>query len=195
MLLLKYLCMSLFSAALVLLIVLTVLEVTYFHGRKRTALYFLFSVYLCAVYEIVGLLNVMYIQYIRFDPNINLIPLLGIVDDFRNSLMNVLLFVPLGVLLPLIWRKYRSFWKTAMFGLILSMTVELAQMFFGRATDINDLITNTCGAMLGFLCSRPVFKKIQAGERDDSILLAVLCAAVMFFVQPFVYSFLFEQVG
>ena len=191
MLQLKEMLMKLFSAALVLIIILAVLEVTYFHGRKRTALYFVFSLYLCAVYDIVGLLNIMYFQYIRFDPNIYLIPFLGIVDDFRNSLMNVLLFVPLGVLLPLIWDNYRCFWKTTVFGLMLSTTVELAQMFFGRTTDINDLIMNTCGTMLGYICFRTLFRKIQAGERNDSVLLTVLCAEVMFFAQPFVRRVIF----
>ena len=186
----KYFVLSIFSAAITLFVALTVLKLTCLRGRKKTALYFLFSLYLCAVYEIVGLLNISYIQYFRFEPNVNYVPFLGIVEDARNSLLNVLLFVPLGVVLPLIWDQYRVFWKTALFGLFLSMAVELAQMFFGRTTDINDLIMNTCGAMLGYACACPVFHKVRAGKRNDSVLLVMLSAAVMFFIQPFVLELL-----
>lgn len=40
------------------------------------------------------------------------------------------------------------------------MSVEIAQMFGTGATDINDLITNTVGACLGFLLFRLVYKAI-----------------------------------
>ena len=62
---------------------------------------------------------------------------------------NVLLYVPLGVLLPLVWREAR-WWTAAGAGLALSLATELFQPIIGRSFDVDDLLTNTLGALAGY---------------------------------------------
>jgi glycopeptide antibiotics resistance protein len=71
----------------------------------------------------------------------------------RNARGNVLLFFPLGVLLPLIWRRLR-FWRGVQIAVALSLGIELAQYASSawgsyRAADVNDFILNVLGASLG----------------------------------------------
>ena len=62
---------------------------------------------------------------------------------------NVLLYLPLGVLLPLVWREAR-WWTAAGAGFALSLATELFQPIIGRSFDVDDLLTNALGALAGY---------------------------------------------
>lgn len=71
----------------------------------------------------------------------------------RNARGNVLLFVPLGILILLVWRR-RRFWSGIQVAIATSVTIELGQYLSSawgsyRAVDINDVILNVLGASLG----------------------------------------------
>ena len=180
-------------AAMVLVPLFLILYVTTFKRNLiKSGMYCLFSLYLSAVFSLVGIPNVL---YVRPEINLNLIPLLGIIDDLSNSLLNVLLFIPLGLLLPMIWMRYRNVKSTVAFGIGLSMMIELLQMLTFRATDVNDLITNTSGAAVGFLLAAPVLRKFPAvaqGKKDAYMLLAV-SFGVMFFLHPFLSPLIWDK--
>lgn len=82
-------------------------------------------------------------------------------DAILNILGNVLLFMPVGFLLPLVKKPFEKFYGTVLFALAFSLIVETAQYFIGRGCDIDDLMMNTLGAILGFLIMQiPPIKKI-----------------------------------
>ena len=95
-----------------------------------------------------------------FSPRIVYIPFVDMIRGPIDTALNILLFVPLGFLLPILYRKYDGISKIALVGFLVSLSVEIAQMFGTGTTDINDLITNTVGACLGFLLFRLVYKAI-----------------------------------
>ena len=73
---------------------------------------------------------------------------------YREMLMNVLLFFPLGLslssALPDRLSVGRRFACTVLAALLLSLTVELCQMIFSLGlSETDDLLTNTFGAALG----------------------------------------------
>jgi glycopeptide antibiotics resistance protein len=86
---------------------------------------------------------------------INLTPFSG-TDIGDDMVPNVLLFMPFGVLLPLLTRT-RSLWKVTLTGALVSLTIETLQFISdvtvsaGHAADINDLISNTVGTLVGFV--------------------------------------------
>lgn len=171
-------------AAVFLVPIFLILNRSLFRDSQKTALYFLFSCYLSAVYALVGLPNV---TYIRLDLNLNWIPFLGMIGDLKNSILNVLLFVPLGFFLPVLWEKYRDGKKAVLFGMGLSLAIELLQIFTLRATDINDLITNTLGTALGFFVGKRVWNDMPAvhSKTEQALFLSLGAAtAVMFLAQP-----------
>ncbi len=109
----------------------------------------LFAVYLCGMAAVTGLPTLRY--GICFDATITLQPFHHFPADSQQYLLNVLLFLPLGVLLPLLWQRFHRLKETAGFGFLLSLLIELSQLFCFRITDLNDLMTNTLGAVLGWL--------------------------------------------
>ena len=167
-----------------------------YRDLRKCVTYCVFSFYLVAVYSLVGLPTVL---YSRFETKLNLVPFLGMVADWKNCILNVLLFVPLGILLPIVWEKYRAKRNTLLFGLGMSLTIELLQMFTFRATDINDIITNVLGTYIGFFLAKVLMEQVPAvkgvlGEKSAKELYMV-CAvvfAVMFFPQPFLSAGLWE---
>ena len=64
-------------------------------------------------------------------------------------LSNILIFIPLGLFSALLWRK-KHWWNVFLLGITTSALIETVQFFIGRSTDIDDVILNTTGTLLGF---------------------------------------------
>ena len=74
---------------------------------------------------------------------------------FRHALINlvgnVLMFVPLGLFLPSIWPRFRSFWSCSLCLLLVIIAVELIQYLTNLGScDVDDLILNVPGALIGW---------------------------------------------
>ncbi len=68
-----------------------------------------------------------------------------------NLLGNVLLFIPLGLLPPLLWSWAGTLWKTLLLAAGTVTIVELLQMLLlVGACDVDDLILNVTGAAIGY---------------------------------------------
>lgn len=66
---------------------------------------------------------------------------------------NIALFFPFGFLLPLLWPK-NGLIRTVLQGMLLSAVIEGLQLFLLRSTDIDDLLLNTMGTLLGYIAYR-----------------------------------------
>lgn len=74
-------------------------------------------------------------------------------DTVKQIGGNVLLGVPFGILLPTLFPRARGFLRVALLTALTMVLVEAAQgaMVEGRAFDVDDVILNTVGALLGYL--------------------------------------------
>ena len=118
-----------------------------FHSWKRTIIYMVFGFYFTAVLALVGFPN---IASLKIDFAVNVIPFLDMVSDFINACLNILLFVPFGFFLPILWDKFRNIKNIALMGFIATSLIEISQIFTFRTSDINDIITNTVGTIIGY---------------------------------------------
>ena len=176
--------------------VFSVLYKTRFHNIKKTILYFVFATYLAAVYLFVGMPT---LQFMRFELSLTLTPFLPMIADFKNTILNIILFIPLGIMLPFLWKKYDTLRETLFFGFLMSLDIELLQILTYRATDINDLIANTVGAVLGYFVFRTtscifpsVMKFARRKNEIDVVMLSVFI--VMFFIQPYLANLYYKLV-
>ncbi len=83
-------------------------------------------------------------------------------------ILNVLLFVPFGFLIPAIWNKYQSLPRTILSGFLLSLNIEWLQLFNNRVTDVDDLITNTIGTLIGYVIWKMITIKGHQNENEFS---------------------------
>ncbi|CAM5303502.1 VanZ family protein [Streptomyces pilosus] len=74
-------------------------------------------------------------------------------DAVRQIGGNILLGVPFGVLAPVVAPRTRGFLRILVLTAVVMLLVEVAQGFLvtGRAFDIDDVILNTSGALIGYL--------------------------------------------
>lgn len=171
-------------------------------SAKRKLLFLLFTAYMFGVFSATGIPT---IYHLRLEPSFNWIPLIDIINSplsyIKNTLLNILLFFPLGFFLPLLWKKTLIFKNTVLFGFGLSVFIETAQIFTFRLTDIDDLIFNTVGTALGYFTARLLFaKKSGTASKEKThdiaeiLILMSLPFAVMFFIPPFLADFIWSVI-
>ncbi|MCX4885754.1 VanZ family protein [Streptomyces sp. NBC_00847] len=81
---------------------------------------------------------------------------------------NILLGVPFGVLVPVLAPRARGLLRVLTLTAVVMLLVEFAQgaLITGRAFDIDDVILNTTGALIGYvLLGRRMGRAVHARER------------------------------
>ena len=75
--------------------------------------------------------------------NVSLIPFQS--EGIFTYCMNVIMLMPLGFLLPYIWKNFRNPLKVALTGFLFSVFIEFSQLPTNRLSDIDDLIYEYIG--------------------------------------------------
>ena len=125
---------------------------------------FLFAVYMACVFHVTGA-GTLYetFRYFQYD---------------MGQIANILMMMPFGFLLPLISPKSGKFRIIFLSGFLFSLSIELSQLFNYRATDIDDLILNTLGAILGYEICQAGLMLFRKNEPKDSYSV----------FEPFIYA-------
>jgi glycopeptide antibiotics resistance protein len=63
---------------------------------------------------------------------------------------NAALFIPLGLSAPLAFARMRKFYATASAAALVTVSVEFFQYFIGRSSDVDDVLANLSGALVGY---------------------------------------------
>lgn len=79
---------------------------------------------------------------------------MGFTPMMRQLFLNICMFVPLGILLPVVFRAMRRWYCTCPTVFFISFLIEFVQYFIGRSADVDDLIMNTLGGIIGYLIFR-----------------------------------------
>ena len=109
------------------------------------------------------------------------------INDVSNACLNVLLFVPFGFFLPVLWKEFRNAKKLFTAGFAMTSFIEIAQIFTGRATDIDDIITNITGTLIGYLIAygfTGVFTGRIVKNSKKERLLYNMCICSTYYVLP-----------
>ncbi|TCT13974.1 glycopeptide antibiotics resistance protein [Natranaerovirga pectinivora] len=69
------------------------------------------------------------------------------------SVGNIAMFIPFGILIPLIYKKARRFYIIVFLSFMFSLTIELTQVLFTvfRSGTVDDLFFNTLGGVIGYI--------------------------------------------
>lgn len=153
----------------------------------------LFVVYMNVMFCVVGIPSA---QFVRWNPEINWIPF----RDFSSAnivgmSLNILMFIPFGAFLPIYFGRFWKMGTTVLAGAFMSFTIEVLQLFTFRLTDIDDLIMNTLGTLLGYGIGAIIVHKQKERLVDHDVmkLIAIIgiCMLVVVFVnEPLVMAVL-----
>ena len=81
---------------------------------------------------------------------VNLIPFSDPEYSKVGYVLNVIMLMPFGFLAPTLFRDKRKLWKTALAGALFSILIEGSQLLNYRSTDVDDVILNTLGTVIGY---------------------------------------------
>lgn len=93
----------------------------------------------------------------------------------KNILGNILLLFPLGLLLPILWRKFANMKRTLLYSFLFTLGIEIIQLLsyyvgnMGRSFDIDDIILNTFGAWIGYMFYNRIVLKLINIQSLNSI--------------------------
>lgn len=115
-------------------------------------------------------LNSYQYTFLGVDGIINIIPFKETVNILRDGIhnnriikgiiLNVIYFIPLGFLLPLLFKKINRFLKIILISTITSSLIEIIQLFtIFSVSNIDDVIFNIIGSAIGLICFK-LFEKI-----------------------------------
>lgn len=112
----------------------------------------IFTLYIIGVFYFTGvgtLYDGLKYQLELRQDQINFIPFSHDID-ITDYLLNIVLFIPFGLLTPVIWTKMNKLTNILGAGFLFTILIEVSQLLNNRATDIDDVILNLFGAVIGF---------------------------------------------
>ncbi|MUK89495.1 VanZ family protein [Ornithinibacillus sp. L9] len=163
-------------------------------NRKREVILLFFILYMLLVVSVTLFPLHLWIDF-KFENisnSLNLVPILYVIHNLkmigtayggdslfmvgliiRNVGGNILLFMPLGLLTPMIWKRFRIINAIILLSLSVSISIESLQFIeilfgqYGRVVDIDDIIFNVLGAILGYA----IYKVVTRIAKKYSIKL------------------------
>ena len=132
---------ELVAAAVFIIPLWCIYEKIFFQSWKRTMVYLIFGFYLAVVLALVGFPNITMLQ---MELTVNLIPFIYMLSDLANACLNVLLFVPFGFFLPMLWKEFRSIKREC------TTKIGLHSLFQRRRRDLNPR-----AVLPTYWCSKP----------------------------------------
>lgn len=157
----------------------------------KILLFIIFLIYLYLVFQVTGIDSIYFWNTPTFH-TINLI----LFDTFGeiSYILNIFLFIPFGLLVPIIWPNYRYIEKTILLGSFCSLMIELFQLFCDRVTDIDDFLMNTLGCFLGYLTwklSRYLYKTKSIKEENNQTKENIVGNSPIIWIILLLFGYLF----
>lgn len=133
----------------------------YFILRKRVGFLRQFISLLLGFSIFLILYMTIFIGGIDFNSNyhlINVVPFKFMMETYdmgyramiSQVISNMVMFIPIGLLLPIVFKKCREFKFTALYVFLFTFSIELIQYFIGRSCDVDDIIMNFLGGVVGY---------------------------------------------
>ena len=169
-------------------------------NKQKIVLYEEFYILLSITYLIMLYELVTRVDYNTLGGGINIIPFAEILRYkisshlfLLNVIGNILLFVPFGFIISS-YVKPNKFYLPVLISFLVSITIEFVQLNIGRSFDVDDIILNVVGGILGFLVYiglDAIRKKLPSIFQKDgfynflSILLVIIICLYLFGIISF----------
>jgi len=127
---------------------------------------YIFLIYIAFVFILTGfgtIWDIIYYGDLGRVADIHLIPFDSFEIEHASSnvisyLLNIIMMMPFGFMLALIWPSFRSLKKITLVAFAFALTIEFSQLFNLRASTVDDLIMNTLGAIVGYFVFKGFYR-------------------------------------
>lgn len=173
---------SIISSVLLYIIILAFLWISNKRRKfliTRSIFELIFITYCICVLRITGIIGMKFnLSYFSFSMFSLGIPFVG--GSLKMIFLNFLLFVPYGFLLPIVFKNSKwSYKKIIAIGFATTIIIEILQVFAGRFSEIDDILTNGFGTLVGYILYISLGKiKNKYSRRRGIIQLLTTCLVV-----------------
>ena len=187
---------------IIILVIICSLRVTYLITKhKKFQLHkeliaLIFIVYVLCLFHVVtfqdnnyGVSNfVPFKEIFRYD--------LGSEKFFKNVMGNIMLFIPYGFLASY-YLNNKKFSVITILTIITTLTIETVQYYIGRVFDIDDIILNLIGSIVGFLIFigvDAIRNKIKLFRNDtvlDILIILILALVIIYSFNINIFGMIF----
>ena len=177
----------------IILVIVVSLRIAYLATKHKKFLLHKELIYLIAIIYILCLFYVVTFQDSNYGIS-NYIPFkeifrysIGSHKFIKNILGNIMLFIPYGFLSAYLL-KNKNITLTMFLSLIVSVTIEIVQYYIGRVFDIDDIILNVLGGLIGgllFIGLDAIRLKVRLLKNDTVIDILVILLLVIVIMYSF----------
>ena len=164
------LCVNTFAAFIGVIPFMIILQIMFRKHKLPKRHQFGLYLYVLVICSILMSSDTPSLYQLNFFPSFNFIPFKGFADSSSHYIQSFIIYIPLGLLLPTLWKQFQPLWKTFSYILLFSILIEISQIFClasTAVTDVTDVIMNMTGAMVGY-CIFLLIKNLRFMKRMHS---------------------------
>ena len=180
----------------IFLVVIAVVRVAAIKNNNEKLVFYkefsnlLFIIYILLLYELLTRAELNTVRGYNFVPFSEMFRYeIGSTSFYLNVVGNIVIFIPFGYLIST-YIKPKRILSILIVSVISSATVEFVQLCIGRSFDVDDIILNSLGAIIGFLIyiGLGAIKKHLPGIFKKDIIYNILCFIILIIMVLYLLS-------
>lgn len=178
---------------IIITVIISSLRITYLISKHKKFILHKELIYLISIIYILCLFHVVTFQDNNYGIS-NFVPFkeifrydFGTPKFMKNIVGNIMLFIPYGFIASYLI-KNKKISTITILTIIVSLTIETVQYYIGRVFDIDDVILNLTGGIIGFLIYvgiDAIRSKIKIFKNDTVLDILIIIILVLIIIYSF----------
>lgn len=184
----KEILLDIWPSLIICFIIITSLRITFLVKNKIKFIFYKEILMLGFIMYVIALFEVVTFQDVSWSSS-NFIPFkemlryeFGTKLFFKNVVGNMIMFIPFGFFTSY-FLKLKKIYSVFILTLLTSITIETTQLLIGRVFDIDDILLNILGGLIGYFIFKIIYKiKFLKKEFIYNIIISVILILIVLYL-------------
>lgn len=184
----KEILLDIWPSLIICFIIITSLRITFLVKNKIKFIFYKEILMLGFIMYVIALFEVVTFQDVSWSSS-NFIPFkemlryeFGTKLFFKNVVGNMIMFIPFGFFTSY-FLKLKKIYSVFILTLLTSITIETTQLLIGRVFDIDDILLNILGGLIGYFIFKIIYKiKFLKKESIYNIIISVILILIVLYL-------------
>ena len=184
----KEILLDIWPSLIICFIIITSLRITFLVKNKVKFIFYKEILMLGFIMYVIALFEVVTFQDVSWSSS-NFIPFkemlryeFGTKLFFKNVVGNMMMFIPFGFFTSY-FLKLKKIYSVFILTLLTSITIETTQLLIGRVFDIDDILLNILGGLIGYFIFKIIYKiKFLKKESIYNIIISVILILIVLYL-------------
>lgn len=184
----KEILLDIWPSLIICFIIITSFRITFLVKNKIKFIFYKEILMLGFIMYVIALFEVVTFQDVSWSSS-NFIPFkemlryeFGTKLFFKNVVGNMIMFIPFGFFTSY-FLKLKKIYSVFILTLLTSITIETTQLLIGRVFDIDDILLNILGGLIGYFIFKIIYKiKFLKKEFIYNIIISVILILIVLYL-------------